>query len=191
MVESELNGIYDCYRRGAPAQAVDLARAAIADRGEHGALCFALGCCLERQGQLVEADRAFRRGSVTPMEPVNMPFRVSAWRFKELVGEAISSLPAPLREAMDEVSLVLGDYPEDHERILIDDPEPLGMFCGPTKANRTPGDMPPRVFLWRRAHEHIATNKVEIADEIFRTLYHELGHYLGFDEDQLDALGLA
>ena len=138
MVESELNGIYDCYRRGSPAQAVDMARAAIAIRGEHGALCFALGCCLERQGQLVEADRAFRRGSMTMVEPVGMPFRVSAWRFKELVGEAISSLPHPLREAMNEVSLVLGDYPEDHERILIDDPEPLGMFCGPTKATARP-----------------------------------------------------
>ena len=65
------------------------------------------------------------------------------------------------------------------------------MFCGVVKSKRQADDVPPRIYLWRRAHEHISANKVEIFDEIFRTLYHELGHYLGYDEDQLDSLGLS
>jgi predicted Zn-dependent protease with MMP-like domain len=29
----------------------------------------------------------------------------------------------------------------------------------------------------------------ELRTEIRQTLWHELGHYLGYDEDELDALG--
>ena len=32
--------------------------------------------------------------------------------------------------------------------------------------------------------------EAQLVEEIARTLYHELGHYLGMDEDDLESIGL-
>jgi predicted Zn-dependent protease with MMP-like domain len=74
------------------------------------------------------------------------------------------------------------------------DPDLLGLFegnarCDPPPA--APDEMPRiRLFLdnlWHDSEGHLETYR----DEVRITLLHELGHYLGLDEDQVAALGLA
>ena len=53
------------------------------------------------------------------------------------------------------------------------------------------GGLPPRIHLFQRNLERFAVDREELQEEIAVTLYHELGHYLGLDEEELEELDLA
>jgi predicted Zn-dependent protease with MMP-like domain len=46
------------------------------------------------------------------------------------------------------------------------------------------------IHLFQRNLERIARDEEELVEEIRITLFHEIGHRLGFDEEGVDALGL-
>jgi len=69
----------------------------------------------------------------------------------------------------------------------------LGLFVGPSLKDRESGSpvmMPPTVFIYQRNLERICQTREELIHEIRITLYHELGHYLGLTEEELEARGL-
>ena len=49
---------------------------------------------------------------------------------------------------------------------------------------------PSSIALFQRNLERYARDREELLDEIRVTLLHEVGHFLGLDEDQLRDLGL-
>ena len=69
------------------------------------------------------------------------------------------------------------------------DPETLGLFEGVPLGEGSDAELPPRIFLFQRNLERYCTHS-ELVVEIAVTLYHELGHLLGLDEEEVDALGL-
>jgi predicted Zn-dependent protease with MMP-like domain len=71
-------------------------------------------------------------------------------------------------------------------------PDLLGLFTGAPIAERglVTGELPATIFLFQRNLERVSRNRDELLDEIRTTLYHELGHALGFDEEGVDELGL-
>jgi predicted Zn-dependent protease with MMP-like domain len=48
-----------------------------------------------------------------------------------------------------------------------------------------------RIFLFKRNLEKVAQSRPELVEQIQVTVKHEVGHYLGLDEDEIDRLGLA
>jgi len=190
MDEADLLPIWEAYRDGDPGRGILRARELLADEGGFGPLWFAYGCCLERDRCLVAADRAFHRAARARRDPVGLPWRVSWPRFVRLVDEAAADLPAPLRDALEEVGLVLADYADPVLLRESEDIELLGLFEGVPRAEGGHGEITPTIFVWRRAHEHVCGDAEELAHELRRTLYHELGHYLGYDEDHLHELGM-
>ncbi len=52
-------------------------------------------------------------------------------------------------------------------------------------------DWPPAIYIYRRNLERFVENEEDIERQVGITLLHELGHHLGYDEDDLDGLGLA
>lgn len=189
-----LSACWAAYRAGDAEAAVRAARAAVDLDDRHGPSWWALGCASERCGRLREADHAFARGARVADEPQPAPFRVSWQRFLRSIELARNALKPDLQAALTEVSLVLADYPDAH---LVDhhgqagDSELLGLFEGVPRAEGQPAGTPtPRLHLWRRAHEHAAGSAKEFDAEVRTTLHHELGHYLGFDEDDLERFGL-
>ena len=47
-----------------------------------------------------------------------------------------------------------------------------------------------RMLLFKRNLEKIASSRAELIKQIRITVWHEIGHYLGKDEEELEKLGL-
>ncbi|MBA3708564.1 MAG: metallopeptidase family protein [Planctomycetes bacterium] len=188
-----LTGIWDAYQHADLAGGVARGRAAVTAMPEHGELWFAYACCLERVGDLLAADRAFSRASRCTIDPQPLPYRVAWSRFTRAVEDAKQRLPKRLRDVLGEVTLVLADYAEPELIEHHGEPELLGLFEGVERGDRLSppaGSLSPRIHLFRRAHEHNSSTAQAFAAEVTQTLYHELGHYIGYDEDGLDELGM-
>ena len=73
------------------------------------------------------------------------------------------------------------------------DPDLLGLFVGPNCAEGVEsGDpLPPEILLFLENLWDYADGDEELfREEVRVTYYHELGHYLGLEEDDLDDRGL-
>ena len=117
--------------------------------------------------------------------------------FTKVVRESMEALPDEIRVHMDEVPVVVQDLPE--KDVLTDpegeeiSPSVQGLFIGQTLRDRSvfnPPEAPATIFIYQRNLERMCFTREELIHEISLTLYHELGHYLGLEEDELEARGL-
>jgi predicted Zn-dependent protease with MMP-like domain len=190
--QHHIDAAWKSYRQAKPRQGIEHAgRAVDADRDD-GESWYVLACNLERGGRLREADRAFARAARAKQRAVGSPWRVTWARFQRSVKAAAGALPPELRAAFDEVTLVMADYAEPYLIEDYDEPELMGLFEGAVRGERggIHGLVSPRIHVWRRSHEHSCGSSQQFDEEIRQTLHHELGHYLGYDEDGLEKLGL-
>lgn len=158
---------------------------------------YGLAQTLEHLGQYAEAEKLYEAAYKGDPESYPIPTRMRRNAFVKVVGEAIDALPEELRVHLDEVPVVVQDLPE--KDVLVDvegeeiSPTVQGLFIGHTLRDRsvfnTP-QMPPTIFIYQRNLERMCYTREELIHEISQTLYHELGHYLGLEEDELEARGL-
>jgi len=107
------------------------------------------------------------------------------------VEATLSSLPAPLREQA-------AALPVSYERtpngaIMADGYEPdlLGLFVGAALDEPLDSPLPPQIILFLQNLWDFAEGDAEVYREEIQTTYlHELGHYLGLDEIDLEERGL-
>jgi predicted Zn-dependent protease with MMP-like domain len=105
----------------------------------------------------------------------------------------LKSLPTPLRERAEKVPVTYQPCPT---RELVKDgieEDTLGLFVGPEFAGEVENVAPmaAQVFLFIDNLWDQAEGDPEIfKEEVRTTLLHELGHYLGLDEDDLADRGL-
>ena len=108
-------------------------------------------------------------------------------QFKKLVAEALDSLPARFRERVRNVVVVVEDSPpkgNDTGEDLL-----MGVFEGVPTTEKSVWELPAgpdRVVLYQKNIEAVCDNDEEIREEIRLTVLHELGHYFGMDEEQLE-----
>ena len=72
-------------------------------------------------------------------------------------------------------------------------PTTLGLFVGaslPEQETSSPGGLRPTIFLFQRNIQRDCRDHADVREQIRVTLYHELGHALGFDEEGVEAMGL-
>jgi predicted Zn-dependent protease with MMP-like domain len=132
-----------------------------------------------------------RRGSRTA---ANRPLDRHA-PFERLVARALAGIPAPFREALAEVAIVVDDEPTPQQRRendLADDDMLYGLYEGVprTEYGADWSGVPNRITLFRLPLEEDFADPAELADEVRITVMHELAHHLGIDDDRLDELGL-
>ncbi|MDX1387674.1 MAG: metallopeptidase family protein [Acidobacteriota bacterium] len=153
---------------------------------------------LERRGRFEDADRDLMRAHEIDPERFPPPIRLPRSEFEAEIERAADELPARFRKPLDEVTTFVEDVPS--EEILTEsdpplDPELLGLFVGVALPDQTHfsvgGDIPPRILLFQRNLERMVSTPEELRREIAITLFHELGHYLGLDEDELAEIDLA
>jgi len=112
---------------------------------------------------------------------------------REEVEATLVSLPAPLRERAGALPVTLEPRPSP---ALCDDgiePDTLGLFVGPEFAFEPTSavPLPPQIILFlENLWEEAEADTGIFRDEVRTTYLHELGHYLGLDEDDLYDRGL-
>jgi predicted Zn-dependent protease with MMP-like domain len=106
--------------------------------------------------------------------------------------EAIfAALPAPLRERARQLPVTFERVPNAALQADGIEPDTLGLFTGPEFADEEHSALPPQIILFLENICAQAEGDEEIfRDEVHTTFLHELGHYLGLDEDELTERGL-
>lgn len=115
--------------------------------------------------------------------------------FQRIVDATVAGLPPEFRAKLAEVGIVIRAAPTPAELRAAEVPpgEGLyGLFVGRPETAKSvfdPPAPPDRVFLYQRPLEQDFPDPAELAREIRITLLHELGHFFGMSEDDLDRLG--
>jgi predicted Zn-dependent protease with MMP-like domain len=170
--------------------------AALADCAPSWAALERLSLCHDLAGDEDDAQAALDRAAELFPEERPRPPRLTPEEFEEVVTRASAELPAELRTALERVAVVIDPVPGPGAVLGAGretPPDLLGLFVGASLvdgAGEVTGELPPTVFLFQRNLERAARDRDELVDEIRVTLYHELGHALGFDEDGVEGMGL-
>ncbi len=156
-----------------------------------------LGVATEFLGDEAGARNSYERATALDAECFAAPVRIARDEFEGLIAAAIKELPAELRRHLDgEVTISVTDAPG---RSLCQSEDPplspliLGLFVGSALSERSVFDsasLPPMIMIFQRNIERVARTREECIEELRVTLLHELGHYLGLDEDDLAERGL-
>jgi predicted Zn-dependent protease with MMP-like domain len=123
------------------------------------------------------------------------PIRLSSAEFDRVVAQAIDRIPEELRGHL--VNLVISVQPRPSGELLAEmgfspDEELFGIFTGVPLTERSVTDpplFPDTIQIFQEPLEAYCLDLEELIEEIEITVVHEIAHFLGFDDDQLEALG--
>lgn len=122
-----------------------------------------------------------------------MGYRVKEADFRAYAARALDGLPREFRKRMDNVVVVVEDYPseEDAAGVGIPAEELLGLFHGVSRFEQerfgsAPGQLPERIVLYKRNIEAICSTEEELIEEIHLTVLHEIGHYFGLSDEEIE-----
>ncbi|MFP6655559.1 MAG: metallopeptidase family protein [Myxococcota bacterium] len=139
--------------------------------------------------------QAFSRANALEPQQFPLPVHLDEKAFGEALDAAVANLPRSIRERIEGVSLQIENFPDlDLVRGERISPQTLGLFIGVPRTEALQTDQPldlDRIMLFKKNLEKICQDEEELIDQIQITLRHEVGHYLGLDEDDLERLGLA
>ncbi len=98
-------------------------------------------------------------------------------------------MPPGLREQLENVAFIVEeDFPEALDGWEDGESELLGLYHGISKKDRGfwyGNALPDRIIIYQRPLERISATKEELKKNIRETVVHEIGHYFGFDEEEL------
>ena len=115
-------------------------------------------------------------------------------RFEQLVAEALASVPRRFRDAMKNIAIVVEDEPSSEllDEMDIEPPDTLlGLYQGTPLTERTWGygnALPDRVLIFQGPHERDAEDEDDLVVAIGETLIHEIGHYFGLSEEEIQEI---
>jgi predicted Zn-dependent protease with MMP-like domain len=129
-----------------------------------------------------------RKASLTVKAPAEVDngrvIEVDPARFEEMVALALDGLPADLGRLMSNVAVTVEHRPGP--------PGLLGLYEGVPLTSRTTGYagvLPDRITIYRQAICATCHTEQEVADQVRRTVIHEVAHHFGLDDARLRELG--
>lgn len=105
-------------------------------------------------------------------------------RFEEMVVAALDGLPAEFGRLMSNVAVTVEHGPGPAGL--------LGLYEGIPLTSRTTqygGVLPDRITIYRQAICAVCRTEQEVAEEVRRTVIHEVGHHFGIGDARLHELG--
>jgi predicted Zn-dependent protease with MMP-like domain len=110
---------------------------------------------------------------------------------EEVVETTLAELPPEIADKVGQVSVFVEDVPDDDDIEHGVGADWLGIFEG---ADYSHADLPapPRIRIWvENLWLQAGGRERDFREEVKITLLHEIGHYLGLDEEGVARLGLA
>jgi predicted Zn-dependent protease with MMP-like domain len=123
--------------------------------------------------------------------------RMRRRRFEALVLEALDSLPPDLRRLMNNVEVVVEDWPTDEELEragAAPDETLFGLYIGVPLTERTSGynlALPDKIIIFQGPLEEWRQRYDELVEEVRTTVIHEVAHHFGISDERLEELGWA
>lgn len=120
-------------------------------------------------------------------------YRTDRRAFDRVVSEVLTTLPEPFRERLENVAVIVEEWPSD----AADDVEAagvdagdglLGLYRGVPYGERQSGYnlvLPDRITIYRQPILAQCRSEAEAREEIRLTVLHEIGHYFGLGDDEL------
>ena len=116
-------------------------------------------------------------------------------RFERLVAQAIEALPSPYRDRLEDVAIVVkwrpsprdlraGGVPPGHTLFGLYQGVPL-----PLQASGQPL-LPAKITIFQQPLEAAAAGRPALAEQVRRTVWHEVAHHFGISDQRLRELGM-
>lgn len=111
-------------------------------------------------------------------------------RFRQLVSEAIDSLPSEFGRRLDNVAVIVEDSPTADQLRKLGLPRwalLFGLYEGVprTKRGHYWGAIPDKITIFKNSIEKVAGNDEEIRAQVRATVIHEIGHHFGLSDEEL------
>lgn len=114
--------------------------------------------------------------------------------FLSLVDDALASIPEQFRGAMRNIAIVVEDEPSPAQLADagIDPPDTLlGLYEGtplPERQWAHGNSLPDKITLFQEPIEDASEDEDDVVIAIGETLIHEVGHYFGLSEEEIEAI---
>jgi predicted Zn-dependent protease with MMP-like domain len=120
---------------------------------------------------------------------------MDAERFEQLVAEALDGLPEQIRHWLDNVEVVIEDWPSRRQLGALGAEQGttlFGLYEGVPLTVRSSSYglvLPDKITIFRGPITRYCFNEAQIRQQVQRTVVHEIAHHFGLDDDRLDELG--
>lgn len=111
--------------------------------------------------------------------------------FEKWVGIAIDGLPDQFREKLNNVAIVVEDWPTQEQliKLKIYRGTLLGLYEGIPQTKRSGygigATLPDKITIFKYPIMQIAQTKEEIIKQVQETVRHEIAHHFGMNEEQV------
>jgi predicted Zn-dependent protease with MMP-like domain len=116
-------------------------------------------------------------------------------RFHQLILRALQDLPAEFRRKMENVEILVEDWPPRERRRgrggRRGGGSLLGLYHGYPLKERGPwygNVLPDQITIYQGPIERICRNEKEMKEQVREVVLHEIGHYFGLEEEELRAI---
>jgi predicted Zn-dependent protease with MMP-like domain len=105
-------------------------------------------------------------------------------QFEVLVGEGLDLIPDELARLMDNVVVLVEDFPPSGRRLL-------GLYYGVPLTERGQnyaGMLPDTITIYRIPILRMCRTTEEVVEQVYRTVVHEVAHHFGISDERLHEL---
>ena len=116
-------------------------------------------------------------------------------QFERLVREALREVPEEIRARLENVDLVVDDWPTREQLVgsgIEEGQYLLGLYEGIPLTDRYDYSMvlPDKITLFQKAIEDICSSDEEVVREVRNTVVHEVAHHFGVEDERLEEMGV-
>jgi uncharacterized repeat protein (TIGR03833 family) len=118
-------------------------------------------------------------------------FMTNEAEFEQLVDEGVKAIPKRFLDLLDNVAIVIDDFPsrEQAKKMNLKSPWALfGLYEGVPRTKRGvnySGVLPDKITIFRQPILQASFDQTTVKEIVKNTVWHEIAHYFGLDHEQI------